>query len=39
MTAKNQILTKLLYLWLIVFQFDLCYMSLIEKTVVSPKYK
>ena len=36
MTAMNQILAKLLYLWLTFFQFHFCYASEIEKALVSP---
>ena len=38
-TAMNQILTKLLSLWLTFFQFHLCYVSRTEKHIGFPKVK
>ena len=37
MTTTNQILAKLLYLWLTFFQFHLCYVSQIGKNTGFPK--
>ena len=37
MTATNQILAKMLYLWLTFFQFHLCYEYQTEKNTGFPK--